>query len=67
MILYTPLTQEDIFPEENERQLQVVDVAGKKVFIDEVEGKPTVVQLVSTNPHDYMDPTLSPGNEIEWK
>lgn len=67
MILYTPLTQEDIFPEGNERHLQVVEISGKKVFIDEAEGKSTVVQLVSTNPHDYMDPMFAPGSEIEWK
>ncbi len=67
MILYTPLCNEDIFPEEAGRNLQYIDYQGRKVFIDETEGKATVVQLVSTNPHDYIDPTFSPGNEIEWK
>lgn len=65
MILYTPLSNEDIFPAENQANLEYVNVNGRTVCVGEQEGKYTVVQLLSTNPQDFMDTSLKPGEEIK--
>lgn len=67
MILYTPLCKEDIFPDENQTNHTFVHVNGKTVCVDEQEGMYTVVQLLSTNPHDFMDASLQPGEEIKMR
>lgn len=67
MILYTPLCQEDVFPETNESSYAYVHYQGKMVCVDEQDGKHTLVQLLSTNPQDFMDASFSPGTAIEMK
>lgn len=65
MILYTPLSNEDIYPAEDQSNYEYVNVDGKTVCVDEQEGKHTIVQLLSTNPHDYMSTSFQPGEEIK--
>lgn len=67
MILYTPLSQDDIFPMNMERTIKPTMYEGVNLIVDETEGKSTVVQLLSTNPHDYMELKFTPGKEIELK
>lgn len=64
MILYTPLSREDIFPADEERhQRKFISYEGKTLCVEQLEnGSYSLVQLLSTNPQDYLDPTLMPGS-----
>lgn len=63
MILYTPLSQEEIFPEEETTNRKFISYEGKTLCVDQLEdGAYSLVQLLSTDPEDYLDPTLSPGS-----
>lgn len=63
MILYTPLSKEDIFPEEGTHNRQFVSYQGKTLCVDQLEdGSYSLVQILSTDPQDYLDPSLSPGS-----
>lgn len=64
MILYTPLSESDIFPvSENERKKRkVVSFQGKSVYAEELDdGSWKLLQLLSTDPQDFLDENLSPG------
>ncbi|MCP8616466.1 YlzJ-like family protein [Salirhabdus salicampi] len=67
MILYTPLSEEDIFPtEETEYEKhQWVSVDNRYVKVMQVEdGSFEILQVLSTNPNDYMNGNLTPGSRI---
>lgn len=64
MILYTPLCQTDIFPtnEDSFTTYQYVNYQGKLLFVEEVDkGSYELLQLLSTDPQDYLNKTYSPG------
>lgn len=53
---------EDIFPSEEIDSRQFVDYQGKKLCVEPQEdGRYKLIQLLSTNPQDYLDPAFSPG------
>ncbi|UFU01089.1 YlzJ-like family protein [Radiobacillus kanasensis] len=65
MILYTPLSQEDIFPEDQKSYLgqEIVQVDGKAVCAKKREdGSYEVIQLLSTNPNDFLVQNFQPGS-----
>jgi hypothetical protein len=65
MILYTPLSQADIFPENSNdySKRQCVSYQGKLLFVEEVDkGSYELLQLLSTDPQDFLDKKYSPGN-----
>ncbi|MBM7572082.1 YlzJ-like family protein [Aquibacillus albus] len=67
MILYTPLSETDIFPTElkDYQKRQTVQVDGRIVELEQIEeGSYRVVQLLSTNPQDYLNQSLHPGEII---
>lgn len=63
MILYTPLSQEDIFPDEGIHNRKFISYQGKTLCVDQLEnGTYSLIQLLSTDPKDFLDPTLTPGS-----
>lgn len=65
MILYTPLSTSDIFPEEDEdfSSHKFVSFQGKKLYVKETDkGTYQLVQLLSTDPQDYLNDNYTPGN-----
>lgn len=67
MVLYTPLSVEDIFPN-YDSNYQMVTYKGRSVYARKLEGKWQLVQLMSTNPNDFLQSDFAPGvilpNEI---
>lgn len=65
MILYTPLNQSDIFPMDSEDPIkrQCVSYQGKLLYVEEFEkGSYELLQLLSTDPQDFLNTEFSPGN-----
>lgn len=67
MILYTPLCETDVFPcdESNYTDRQCVSHNGKLVYVEKLEdGSYQLLQLLSTDPQDYLDTNYMPGNTL---
>lgn len=64
MILYTPLAQSDIFPEDNRNTNRlIVNHQNRPLYVEKNEdGNYQVLQLLSTDPNDFMDPQYQPGS-----
>lgn len=68
MTLYTPLSEHDIFPTEQSlfQTRQVLTSNNQMMLVDGLDnGKYRIVQLLSTDPQDYMSPLLTPGDIID--
>ncbi|WP_099158154.1 YlzJ-like family protein [Virgibacillus ndiopensis] len=64
MILYTPLSETDIFPysEEAFKSRQCVTYQGKEMYVEQSEdGSYQLLQLLSTDPQDFLDDRFTPG------
>ncbi len=65
MIHYTPLSEHDIYeddPKSYEKQ-RIVSVNGKNMKVyDNDDGTVQLIQLLSTDPQDYLDQNYIPGN-----
>lgn len=71
MVLYTPLDYQDVF-DEDELDYQTTMYKGKMVrFRTDETGQQRLVQLLSTDPADYLATDFSPGailpNEVVQK
>ncbi|SFM31263.1 YlzJ-like protein [Gracilibacillus orientalis] len=66
MILYTPLSYEDIhYTEKDYQQFEFINYQNKSCCIQRLEnGDMRIVQLLSTNPNDYLAEHFSPGTII---
>ncbi|MDC3414084.1 YlzJ-like family protein [Aquibacillus sp. 3ASR75-11] len=67
MILYTPLSEHDIFPEDQSKysNLELISVNGVSVQATRLKnGSYRIVQVLSTNPQDFMKSDLAPGTII---
>lgn len=67
MILYTPLCETDVFPTKNDNMSnrQCVTHHGKMLYVEETEdGSYQLLQLLSTDPQDFLDPNYSPGKRF---
>lgn len=64
MILYTPLSHQDVFPNTFESTHEYIQVQGKTVCVDKQEESYKIVQLLSTNPVDFLDISFQPGTDI---
>lgn len=67
MILYTPLSESDIFPVDPKsfEAQQTLTVDGRMIRVSQMDdGSYQVVQLLSTDPQDYLDSRYSPGSKI---
>lgn len=67
MILYTPLCETDVFPneEDNYSNRQCVTHQGKLLYVEKTkDGSYQLLQLLSTDPQDFLDENYSPGNTL---
>ncbi|OZU90266.1 hypothetical protein CIL03_03730 [Virgibacillus indicus] len=68
MILYTPLAQSDIFPQASDdfSNRQCISVEGKSFYVEQQsDGSYMLLQLLSTDPADYMNEKYTPGSIIQ--
>ncbi len=66
MILYTPMSMDEIFPEDEKEyeKHKWIEVEGRLMkVLDMEDGHHVLTQILSTNPHDYL--TYSPGMMIK--
>jgi len=62
MILYTPLSETDIFPYEVTKDCMCIQHGGKTVYAKKLEnGSFEVQQLLSTDPQDFLNASYAPG------
>ncbi len=69
MILYTPLCKTDIFPDPNEElsNRHFVSYQSKTLCVKEMEdGSYELLQLLSTDPQDFLDLNFKPGTKLTW-
>lgn len=67
MILYTPLSQDDIFPttEDVFSNRQCISYAGKTCYVEKNNnGEFQLIQLLSTDPQDFLNENFTPGTII---
>ncbi|WP_226034891.1 YlzJ-like family protein [Aquibacillus saliphilus] len=67
MILYTPLSESDIYPTEQKDydKCQTVNYQGRMVQVEKQDdGSFRILQLLSTDPNDYLDNSFTPGEII---
>ena len=67
MIHYTPLSESDIYPsmQQHYNNYETIEVQGKMIQVEKLEnGSYRIVQLLSTNPQDYLNSSIAPGEII---
>lgn len=65
MILYTPLAQEDIFPETADPTAgrHFVTYEGRTVYVEQTaDGSYQMLRLLSTDPQDFLNERYAPGS-----
>lgn len=63
-MLYTPLSEADIFPssEKEFSNRHCVSYQGKELYVEQTEdGSYQLLQLLSTDPQDFMNSNYIPG------
>ncbi|MGM8366473.1 YlzJ-like family protein [Virgibacillus sp. W0181] len=62
MILYTPLCESDIFPNDKVDNREFISYQGKTVLAERNnEGSYQMLQLLSTDPQDFLNENYVPG------
>lgn len=62
MVLYTPLSINEIFPPEEE-EYKLVSYKGKSIYVKQnKQGELQLVQLLSTDPQDFLNASFTPGS-----
>lgn len=69
MIHYTPLSEMEIFPDENQNDTfnnrSCVSYKGKLMHVEKTnDGSYELLQLLSTDPQDFMDEAFTPGSNL---
>jgi len=68
LILYTPLSMIDIYPEEHTSMSgdrQILSYDGKEIYAEKINASEyRVLQLMSTNPEDFLRNDLQPGARL---
>lgn len=65
MVLYTPLSIDDIYPAPTSKQ-KMLSYQGKTIIVEETnEQQLQLIQLISTDPNDYLQTNLMPGTVIK--
>ncbi|GGA62589.1 YlzJ-like family protein [Ornithinibacillus halotolerans] len=70
MILYTPLSESDIFPtaENVYTNRECITYNGRTCFVEKnSQGEYQLIQLLSTDPQDYLDENFIPGTIIQQR
>ncbi|KXZ22226.1 YlzJ-like family protein [Bacillus nakamurai] len=66
MILYTVMPQEVIYQSEQEQSVhEQVDYAGVPLLVEMKGNEAEVVQILSTNPMDFLNPHIAPGQKLK--
>ncbi|HEX6593954.1 MAG TPA: YlzJ-like family protein [Bacillota bacterium] len=68
MILYTPLSETDIFPTSSEiySNRHCVTYDGKSCFVEkQADGTYQLLQLLSTDPNDFLNENYTPGTILK--
>lgn len=64
MVHYTPLDYTDIYPVEESEQT-LISYEGKSLYVKQNErGEMQLVQLLSTDPQDFLNESFSPGTVL---
>lgn len=69
MILYTPLAESDIFPVDysNSNRL-LISHQDRSLYVEKnKDGDYQILQLLSTDPNDFMNPQYQPGSTLSAK
>lgn len=64
MILYTPLAMEDVLFDQTQVAAEriCINYEGRSFYVDKFpNGEHIIVQMVSTNPLDYLEENFQPG------
>ncbi|GAB3066978.1 YlzJ-like family protein [Virgibacillus ainsalahensis] len=64
MILYTPLSEAEIFPHSTDEfsKRHFVSHEGKSLYAEQnTDGSYQLLQLLSTNPQDFLEEKYAPG------
>jgi len=65
LIFYTIVPIEELLSEEEDRSLVTATLNGRAVMVEPLgEGKARIERLLSTDPDDYLDGGLGPGNVV---
>lgn len=68
MIIYTPLSETDVFPQQQDDQTSkrhIISHEGKMMYVEQTEdGTYQLLQLMSTDPQDYLNTNYAPGTII---
>jgi len=66
MILYTTVPQELIFPTEASAygKQEIITYNGIPMMVEKVEEGKRIIRILSTNPTDYMEQSIMPGQII---
>lgn len=65
-MLYTPVSYEDIHAyQQNYDKYEMVTYQNRQVFVEKMDsGEKQIIQLLSTDPNDYLSDTFTPGKII---
>ena len=64
MVLYTPMSMDEIYPAPPSKQ-RIASYQGKTIIIEQTEHhQEQILQLISTDPNDYLQPNFMPGTVI---
>lgn len=64
MVLYTPLDYIDVFPETFTAD-KLVTRDGRSFYVRETDVGEQIVQLLSTNPQDFLEAEFTPGEILK--
>ncbi|MGV3464135.1 MAG: YlzJ-like family protein [Heyndrickxia sp.] len=66
MILYTTMPQELIFPTDATAydKQEIITYNGIPMMVEKVEEGKRIIRILSTNPADYMENSIMPGQII---
>ncbi|KHE71398.1 YlzJ-like family protein [Halobacillus sp. BBL2006] len=66
MIHYTPLSEYDIFPQQESGEVTYQQLKNCPVKCRDMgDGRKQIIQILSTDPAHYMDPHLQPGQWLD--
>ncbi|RWZ60436.1 hypothetical protein EQV77_03850 [Halobacillus fulvus] len=66
MTLYTPLSEYDLFPKDDQSSITFHQMNSCTLKCRQMDnGKKQIIQILSTDPKHYMDPSLQPGQWLD--
>jgi len=64
MVLYTPLSIDEIYPAQASQQ-KTISYQGRTIIVGKTEHQQhQILQLISTDPNDYLQTNFMPGTVI---